>query len=119
MKKSNYNSASILHSCKGFTIVELAMVIVFVGILLTTAIGIFSASTNKAYIDECATNIETINSAIVRAAAIDELSLASIGNNQVNKYIEGGISSLQCKVKNTSSNSYNVVRGVITPAHNH
>lgn len=93
--------------------------VLILGILITTAVGLFNTSIQKANRAACAANVETINLAIARAALISGKSIYIINDADVNPYITGGLASLQCNAKPNPVSTYHVVGGVITPAHNH
>lgn len=108
-----------LRLADGFTMVELAVVVAIMGILLLGAWGLFDRSIQYENLRQCQNNVETINQAIVRSAAIDGRSLAGIDNAAVNPYITGGSASLKCSVRKNPQPTYKVVGGKITPAHSH
>ena len=103
----------------GFTLVELMVTVLILGILVTTAVGLFNTAIQKADRTACTANVETINLAIARAALISGQSTGSLNDSDIDPYITGGLASLQCSAKPNPVSTYHVVGGVITPAHNH
>ena len=106
-------------SDKGFTLVELMVVLAVVGVLLLGAYGLFNRSIQNENLRQCNENKETISQAIMRAAAIDGKALTNINNAAVSRYIVGGIAALKCQVKTNPRSTYTVISGAISPAHNH
>ena len=103
----------------GFTLIELMATVAILGVLVTAALATFDAATEKQRIAACEANLDTIEIAIHRAAAIYEKPLNLIDNDDVNPFIKGGIAALQCEAHNNPQPSYSVVNGVISPAHSH
>ncbi len=64
---------------EGFTLVELMVVVLIIGILVAIAIPIFNNASKKAKINTCKANIRIINGAISQAATTDELTLPEEG----------------------------------------
>ena len=64
---------------EGFTLVELMVVVLIIGILVAIAIPIFNNASKKAKINTCKANIRTIDGAISQAATTDELTLPEEG----------------------------------------
>ena len=75
MKTPDYPSAS-----DGFTLVELIMVIVIVGILSSVAVPKFINLSESAYGAKCAANRGAINSAVVMTYAAILVNNPSLGN---------------------------------------
>lgn len=59
------NLKKILKNKKGFTLVELMVVVAILGILVAVAVPVYSSVTENAEKNTCAANIRTIESAIV------------------------------------------------------
>ena len=77
---------------KGFTIIELLIVIVIIGILVAIAIPIFTNASTKAKINTCKANARIIDGAISQAATTDGLTLpeeaSKLGANPVQALVD-------------------------------
>ena len=62
----------ILKSKKGFTLTELMIVVVILGILVLIAVPIYNNVTDKAETNACLANIRTIESAIIQYSAVND-----------------------------------------------
>lgn len=56
-----------LKNKKGFTLVELMVVVAILGILVAVAVPVYNNATTKAETNTCAANIRTIRSALMQA----------------------------------------------------
>lgn len=63
---------------EGFTLVELMVVVLIIGILVAIAIPIFNNASQSAKEKTCAANIRTINGAVQQYAATNESAPTSI-----------------------------------------
>lgn len=66
---------------EGFTLVELMVVVLIIGILVAIAIPIFNNASKKAKINTCKANIRTIDGAISQAATTDGNTLTEEATN--------------------------------------
>ncbi|MBK5211131.1 MAG: type II secretion system protein [Coriobacteriia bacterium] len=109
---------TFIYAENGFTLVELMVTVLILGLLVTMAVGLFNNSIQKDNQKACAANVDTINLAVARAALISGKPISAINDTDVNAYITRGITSLECSVKSHPA-TYHVVQGVINPLHNH
>lgn len=70
--------SSLKKSDKGFTLVELMVVVLIIGILVAIAIPIFNNASKQAKIKTCQANIRTINGALAQKAATDGVELTAL-----------------------------------------
>ena len=75
-KKKEKYMFKMFRNEEGFTLVELMVVGLIIGILVAIAIPIFNNASKKAKINTCAANIRTIDGAISQAATTNGLTLA-------------------------------------------
>lgn len=71
----------ILKNKKGFTLVELMVVVAIMGILVAVAIPVYKNVTDKAAKQTIATNCRTIDSAIMQYNTANDTALAAIANS--------------------------------------
>lgn len=69
---------AILKGKKGFTLTELMIVVVILGILVLIAVPIYNNATAKAEKSACQANRRTIESAIVQYAAVEEVNTGDV-----------------------------------------
>jgi len=69
---------AILKGKKGFTLTELMIVVMILGILVLISAPIYNNATAKAEKSACQANRRTIESAIVQYAAVEEVNMADV-----------------------------------------
>lgn len=89
----------LMKSEKGFTLVELMVVVIILGILVAIAIPIFNNVTGDAKAKVCASNIRTINGAINMYYANEGKYPDDI--NELSPYIKD-LSNLKCPVTDST-----------------
>lgn len=98
---------------KGFTLVELMVVVAIIGVLAAVAVPIYNTSTDKAQEGAIIANLATINGAIMSMQASENTpnggwSATNI-TTEIPKYINGGLSQkpgTYSIVANTAGNSF-------------
>ncbi|MEG1849959.1 MAG: prepilin-type N-terminal cleavage/methylation domain-containing protein [Oscillospiraceae bacterium] len=76
-------------SKKGFTLVELMVVVAILGVLVAVAIPVYNGMTEKAEMNTCRANIRTIESAIMQAEINGEtLTAENVEEKLVPKYLK-------------------------------
>lgn len=118
MKRAN-NFAYSFGNQSGFSLAELMVTILILGLILSVAVPLFSTSIENQKIKDCDANKKIVQSAINRAAAVTGKDLANITSADCNRFISGGISSLVCNAKTNPVHTYTVAGGILSPAHNH
>lgn len=115
------NLKKILKNKKGFTLVELMVVVAILGILVAIAVPVYSNVTANAAEKACASNIRTIESAIVMAQA-DGVTFATTGTDTDLTKLKGYLKAtdMKCPVKDTAAYELSVsTDGKVTVSHNH
>lgn len=113
------NLKKILKNKKGFTLVELMVVVAILGILVAIAVPVYSNVTANAAEKVCASNIRTIESAIVMAQA-DGVTFATTDTDltKLTGYLKA--TDMKCPVKDTAAYELSVITdGKVTVSHNH
>lgn len=103
------NLKKILKNKKGFTLVELMVVVAILGILVAVAVPVYNSVTEKAEKNTCLANLRTIDSAIMQASTND-VTVADDDDEWKTKLDEylADIDSIKCP----GTGSYTVKDGV-------
>ena len=86
---------------KGFTLVELMVVLLIIGILVAIAIPIYNATQKNAKMKACQANIRTINGAVSQWAAANNKEPAELADvddqaTALNPYLKDGFNNITC-----------------------
>ena len=86
---------------KGFTLVELMVVLLIIGILVAIAIPIYNATQKNAKMKACQANIRTINGAVSQWAAANNKEPAELADVDdqaaaLNPYLKDGFNNITC-----------------------
>jgi prepilin-type N-terminal cleavage/methylation domain-containing protein len=92
MKKNN----------KGFTLVELMVVLLIIGILVAIAIPIYNSTQKNAKIKACDANVRTINGAVAQCAAEKGIEPKNVTDAQLNDYLKDGFAGVKCPFTNAA-----------------
>ena len=74
----------MLKNKKGFTLVELMVVVAILGILVAVAIPVYSSVTDKAERNTCVANIRTVESAVMQAVTNGDAKILADGKVTLN-----------------------------------
>lgn len=74
---------------EGFTLVELMVVVLIIGVLVAIAIPIFNNASKQAKIRTCDANIRTINGAISQYAAVEGKAVSELTEADINTKVLG------------------------------
>jgi type IV pilus assembly protein PilA len=86
---------------KGFTLVELMVVIVIIGILVAIAVPIYNQSTTNAQVNACKANLRIINGAVSQYAANNNGTYPTT-LSQLSSYLTN-VSNLRCPTTTTGN----------------
>jgi len=76
-----------LKNKKGFTLVELMVVVAILGVLIAVAVPVYNNVTTKAELSTIKANLRIINSAIMQAQ-LDNVTPAADGSNLKDNYVQ-------------------------------
>lgn len=111
------NLKKILKNKKGFTLVELMVVVAILGILVAIAVPVYSNVTANAAEKACASNIRTIESAIVMAQADQKVINNGDDISVLSEYLK--TTDLTCPVNGSAEYTLNVDGDKVTVDHTH
>lgn len=96
---------------EGFTLVELMVVVLIIGILVAIAIPIFNNASNNAKVKTCAANIRTMRGAIEQYVALDPANAYADIDSADNLVTEGVLKAAPTCPFGTA---YVIADGVVT-----
>ena len=99
---------------KGFSLVELMVVVVIIGVLVAIAIPVYNITTDKAEEGACHANQRMIEGAASQHAMNEGKSIDEVGINELDEYFNGGTPTCP------SGGEYDIEDGKVScTAHNH
>lgn len=94
---------------KGFSLVELMVVIVIIGVLIAIAIPVYRNTTEKAELRACHANQRMIEGAASQYAMNEEIDIEDVNEiDELNDYFSGGVP------KCPSGDDYSITNGTVT-----
>jgi type IV pilus assembly protein PilA len=94
---------------KGFSLVELMVVIVIIGVLIAIAIPVYRNTTEKAELRACHANQRMIEGAASQYAMNEEIDIENVDDiDELNDYFSGGVP------KCPSGVAYSITGGIVT-----